>query len=368
MVKSVRKLVVLGVSNPACCFAKRIQAAGVDTFFIDLLQKGERFNRSTRAQPQAVSLDISLFNTSEGIFAVKSFVNRVHADAIISADDWILSLLGKSRAEFEPNCIVLAPNPSSLEKMWDKIEQINIARSSGFEVLPSFVLSSHADIGAIPDSAFPVVIRPSYINSTQPSFKAKVLNNQDELAIFYNSVRWTHTPIVQSFRLAPNYILHGVRSKSGDILDLRLFKAYRKYRGFCTSMVPMPLSEYIELPARRFIEQSNIIGPFHFDFLGCEKEGKAYFLEVNIRLGGTTGKVIELGFDEPGLTLAAFNAHTPFPLPPLCNHLRATSLGLNLTQIWNDLCNRRDQLAYPQLPRFQSILAGLYEIFFVHHG
>ena len=35
-------------------------------------------------------------------------------------------------------------------------------------------------------------------------------------------------------------------------------------------------------------------------------EDRAYYLEINARLGGTTDKVTRLGFDEPGLLLAAF--------------------------------------------------------------
>jgi len=35
-------------------------------------------------------------------------------------------------------------------------------------------------------------------------------------------------------------------------------------------------------------------------------EDRAYYLEIDTRFGGTTDKVTRLGFDEPGLSLAAF--------------------------------------------------------------
>jgi biotin carboxylase len=367
MIKTVNRIVALGLSSPTSCFANRMAMAGIKTFFIGLKEEGVQFNRSLKAfQKEDAFLDLSLFRTDEGIAAVKLFVQKVQAEAIFSADDWILTQLGKSRAEFEPDCAVLAPDPFMLEQMWDKIHQTSLAASSGFDVLPSYALKTEADMASIPESAFPIVIRPSYINSAQPNFKARVLKNREDLVRLFNSTHWTHPPMVQSFRLAPNYILHGVRALSGEILALRLFKAYRKYRGFCSSMEPIPLPARLEASARQFVEQANIIGPFHFDLLACEAEGKSYFLEVNIRLGGSTGKVVKLGFDEPSLMLAAFNAMPATPLPSLRAYSKFTSLGLNLTQAWNDLRNHRDPLAYPQLPRFHSILAALSEIILVH--
>ena len=369
MSKVIRRVVALGLSAATDCFARRVAAAGIETFFIELTHEGKQFNRSSHIfQRKKTSLDLPLFRTGEGIATVKSFVENVQADAILSADDWILTQLGKNRAEFEPRCVVLAPDPVMLERMWNKIHQAELAASSGFDVLPSYVLTSEADVAFIPDNAFPVVVRPSDLNSAQPNFKAQVLNNRDDLTFLYNSTLWTRPPIVQSFRLAPNYILHGVRSLSGEFLALRLFRAYRKYRGFCCSLEPMPLPAQLEAAARQFIEQADVTGPFHFDLLACKAEDKTYFLEINIRLGGSSGKVVELGFDEPGLMLAAFNVRPAIPLPPLRAHPRVTSLGLNFMQIWNDLRNRRDPLAYPQLPRFQSIVAALSEVILVHRG
>src|SRR5439155_23157230 len=42
-----------------------------------------------------------------------------------------------------------------------------------------------------------------------------------------------------------------------------------------------------------------------------EAERRAYFLEINTRLGGTTDKVARLGYDEPLLSLQAFGLIGP---------------------------------------------------------
>ena len=211
-------------------------------------------------------------------------------------------------------------------------------------------------------------MRPSYPNSASPNFKAHLLASRDEVTRLFDATTWTHPPIVQPFCLGPNMVLHGTRAQSGEWLKMQLFNVYRKYRGFSASMESVPMPAQLEAAARRFVEAAGLTGPFHFDLLVDSADGVIYFLEINARLGGTTGKAMVLGYDEPGLLFRAFNAVTARPLPPLQTHPRVTSVKLNLAQAWNDLRNRRDPLAYPQLPRTRSVLAALMEIQLVHHG
>jgi hypothetical protein len=335
---------------------------------IELVRGPKNLRHLKGIEAGSINLDMSQVGTPEGLALVKAFTDKVNADALLTDDDWVLAWLAGNRSHFEPRCTILAPNADVQLRLWDKCYQIRLAEHSGFDVLPTWTLNVPEDTAAIPGDAFPVVLRPSYLNSAQPPFKARVLATRDELSSFYASIRWTHPPIAQPFRLGPNLVLHGVRAHSGEWLRLQLFKADRKYRGFSVSMRPIPLPAAMESAARRFVETAGLTGPFHFDLLASDKEKKVYFLEINCRLGGTTGKVIELGFDESGLTFCAFDAVAARPLPPLSGrHRRVTSLRLNLAQARNDLLNRRDPLAYPQLPRLQSVLAALKEAIFVHH-
>lgn len=306
--------------------------------------------------------------TPEGLAAIHSFVDKVHADALLTTDDFTLTWLGKHRASFEPRCRLMIPQPAVLEPLLDKSRQIDRAQECGFDLLPSWRLTSAEAIAAIPDEAFPVVIRPRLADSARPSFKALVMRSRQDLSRLYASTQWTLDPIAQPFRLGPNYILHGVRAQCGGLLDLRLFKAYRKYHGYTTSMAPAPLPAGLESAARRFVEAEGLTGPFHFELLGAEADHRLYFLEINCRLGGTTAKVMQLGYDEPGLLLKAFNLQAPRPLPALRVYPRATTISLNLLQALDALRKRRDPLAYPQMPRMQSFFAALREAVAVHDG
>jgi predicted ATP-grasp superfamily ATP-dependent carboligase len=365
---TVHRLVVVGASAPMLATARRMMNS-VKTYLIHL-DRGVKVSHRPPIgiESESATIDIAQVGTAEGMSIVKSFTDKIKADAIVSDDDWTLLCLARNRARFEPGCKVLAPDASLLERLWDKSYQVGLAQRSGFDVLPTYTLKTAEDVAGLPEEVFPAVVRPSYLNSASPNFKAKVLASRDEAVRLYSTTAWSRPPILQRFCLGPNMVLHGIRAESGELLELRLFHVYRKYRGFSASMQPVPLPAEMEAAAQRFVEAAGLTGPFHFDLLVNSADEKVYFLEINTRLGGTTGKVIELGYDEPGLLLRAFHAVPARPLAPLPAYPRVTSVRLNLTQAWNDLFSRRDPLAYPQLPRAQSVLAALKEIQLVHHG
>ena len=367
--RSVHSLVLLGFSTYLLAFARRVSSAGIRVYVIDLVSEPREFvRRSNAVEPDGVTLDWSAVGTPAGLETIHCFVNKVHADALLTTDDFSLTWLGKNRARFEPACRLMIPQPEVLEPLLDKARQIELARECGFDMLPTWTLASAEAIAAIPNTAFPVVVRPSLNGSARPVFKALVMNTREELSSLCAQIQWSRAPIAQPFRLGPNYVLHGVRSETGEMLALRLFKAYRKYRGFTTSMAPVHLANGMERSARRFVEAAGLTGPFHFELLGSDTDDRLYFLEINCRLGGTTAKVMQLGHDEPGLLLEAFNLHGPKPLPLPRVYPRATTISLNLAQALDALRNRHDPLAYPQPPRMGAIFAAIKEVLTVHDG
>jgi hypothetical protein len=362
-------MVLLGFSAYLLAFARRVRSAGIRVHVIDLVVEPRRYvRRSNAVESDGITLDWSTVGTPAGLATIERFVRKVNADALLTTDDFSLTWLGKNRATFEPACRLMIPEPVVLERLLDKSHQINLARECGFDLLPTWTLPSNEAIAGLPDAAFPVVIRPSLNDSARPTFKAMVMDSREDLSRVYTATQWSRDPIVQPFRLGPNYVLHGVRSQSGEMLALRLFKAYRKYRGFTTSIAPVPFPAGLESCARKFIETEGLTGPFHFELLGADTDTRLNFLEINCRLGGTTAKVMQLGYDEPGLLLEAFSLQPPQPLPPLRVYSRATTISLNVVQALDALRNRRDPLAYPQPSRLRSILAAIREALMVHDG
>ena len=112
--------------------------------------------------------------------------------------------------------------------------------------------------------------------------------------------------IAQPLRILPNLVVHGARSESGEILALQPFLVPRKFEGVTLSIKRADFPPGVEKCCRDFIQAAGLTGCFHFELLLSPREDRAYYLEINARLGGTTDKVTRLGFDEPGLLLAAF--------------------------------------------------------------
>ncbi len=304
--------------------------------------------------------------TEAGLVRLLEFVRAVDADAISTIDELSLHWLSEKRCLFEPCCRVLASPAESIELLLEKGEQTKLARTAGFRVLDTWLLNTAEDLAQIPESAYPICIRPSVVNTIEPLFKAKKIYSPAELRGATSSLtKWTGPLIAQPFRVGPNITVHAVRSASGEVLAMQGFRAQRKFRGFSLSIERCPLPEEIYVAAEMFAELANINGPFHFDLLQDEKTGEIYFLEINFRMGGTTAKIVRLGFDEPMLSLTAYGFRPPQPPPPLNSVKRVTSKATLLSQMVSVLKRQPDELAWPQRSSFWTLSTALWDLLMV---
>jgi hypothetical protein len=226
-------------------------------------------------------------------------------------------------------------------------------------------VETKADLSRVEDSLFPVCVRPSNINSIQPPLKADVFMTAAELRSRLANSEWTKPLVVQPFLYGPNYVLHGVRHRNGEMLALRLFKANRKCYGFAARLSAAELPDDLGDAARRYAEAEGIVGPFHFDLLQPEGREEFYFLEVNVRLGGTTAKVTRLGMDESLLTLKAFGLCGPVEPPKRKAWHCTTSVSLEVRRALDELRNRPDPLAYPRFSGIKGFFAAAAEAVWV---
>ena len=101
-----------------------------------------------------------------------------------------------------------------------------------------------------------------------------------------------------------------------------------------------------ELCAQRFVESEGLTGPFHFELAGLKSaDHRIYFLEINCRLGGTTAKVMQLGYDEPGLLLEGLQPSAAAASASAVQlYSRTTTVKPEPVQAFDLLRNRRDPL------------------------
>jgi hypothetical protein len=140
----------------------------------------------------------------------------------------------------------------------------------------------------------------------KPQFKVVLARSPEDLRSFLQGIQSLERPVIaQPLRILPNLVVHGVRSEAEGILALQPFLVPRKFEGVTLSIRRADFPPGVEKCCRDFIEASGLTGCFHFELLLSPREDRAYYLEINARLGGTTDKVRRLGFDEPGFSLAA---------------------------------------------------------------
>ncbi len=358
----VRHLVQVGFWAPSMAFLRRCREAGIA---VHLLRLGnfpqDAGSPSTAITTYGGSISWEQVNTPAGMERIAAFAQSVEADAICSDDEFMLYWLASHRHLFEPRCTVIASSAATIARLMQKSEQTLLAREAGFHVLPSWLLHTSKDAGTLPGDSFPLCLRPTHMNSVQPGFKARRVNSPAELHTFLGGLTWTSPLLAQPFCLGPNLVLHGVRATDGRMLALQCFRAYRKYKGFALSITRCDLPPALRQAAERFAALADLQGPFHFDLLQSAETGEIYFLEVNYRIGGTTPKVIRLGYDEPMLALRAFGLEPPHPARPLRARRRVTGKRMLVAQIVNAARQPLGELDFPQHSRLRVFLSGLWE-------
>jgi predicted ATP-grasp superfamily ATP-dependent carboligase len=359
-------VVILGFGTPSLIFARSCRAKGISAILLEPRSGVSNYRRYSSCLSGGATIDPELIGTPEGLSEIRSYLRSVNARALLAIDDKHIAWLAEHRDLFEPECVLLTTSAASLARLMDKRIQIEAARAAGLDVLPTWHLHSLADISVIPPGSYPVCVRPSCPDSVQPSFKAEVLQDAAALEQFLRqrtSIR-AHL-IAQPFVLGPNLVVHGVRSPRGDSFVLKAFLAYRKHEGFTLALKPAVLPKEIEASCRSFTQSVGLTGSFHFELLQSCMDGRAYFLEVNARLGGTTDKVMRLGFDEPALLLEAFGV-----LKVVTMGRRKPGAGnvigkrLMIHNLLAALSGKTPAIDYPRTSRPRQVLYSLWALVF----
>ena len=308
--KRLKTIVMLGPWwNPAyLTFSRSCVARGIAVYLLDVGSQPLSWKRYSSCLAGGGLIEESQFETPEGIASVHEYVRSVEADALFTIWDRDLIWLGENRSVFEPTCKVLVPPPESLRLLTSKQNQIDLALRVGFDVLPTWYLWAPEDYRKIPQCHYPVVVRPvDNFDAVSPEFKVIYAGSPEVLHSFLQDIQILRGPVIaQPLRILPNLVVHGARSEAGEILALQPFLVRRKFEGVTLSIRRADFPPGVEKCCRDFIQAAGLTGCFHFELLLSLREDRAYYLEINARLGGTTDKVTRLGFDEPGLLLAAF--------------------------------------------------------------
>lgn len=366
--KSINKIILFGSFGPAfLAFSRVCRRSGIKVYLLEISDKNTGWHKYSSCLSGGSSIPSDKFGTTEGIGAIKNYAGLVQADALAALSDSHILWFAENKSNLESCVKVLTPDPSPLKMLRSKRDQIELAKQVGFNVLFTKYLFCVNDCMNIPLKVFPICIRPVSKDGMRDEFKAKVFFSLDRLVCYMRNHDFSQTSFVaQPFLNLPNLVIHGVRSEEGQILSLKAFLAERKFEGFALSLREIEPPPGIEGFCCELVEKINLIGCFHYDFLFSKKENCAYFLEINARLGGTTDKVLSLGFNEPLLLLKAygFNLRAEADV----NHNKYPSVVNKkaiLKHIQYSLLGRLSDLDFPIVSRCRHILSSIYELLFV---
>jgi biotin carboxylase len=315
-------VVFVGPWVPASlAFARSLRRRGIGTY---LLQTGTGeycAPRTLSVVEGASTMPRTALGTEAGIALIRTHVERLRASAVAAITDGELLWLGENRNRFTPACKVLVQAPESLAKLLSKHHQMELARKAGLTVLPTYRLTKPDDANAIPAADWPLVLRPDRAESIEPGFKVRLVDSPESLRTVIRECQCLEAPILaQPYVRLPNLVVHGARSTSGQVIASRCYDVPRKFEGLSLVIQPRAFPGRLEDMCREFVTKADIHGCYHLEFLFSPSDKRAYFLEANVRMGGTTDKVVRTGFDEPALLLESFGV-----IPKETSHATATA-------------------------------------------
>jgi hypothetical protein len=298
--------------------------------------------------------------TSAGLGVINDFIRRTGAQALLPFWDPQMLWLAANQGSLPRGCKLLSSSQQALEMVLSKDDQLRVAEHCGFNLLPTWKLSRQDDVDTLDPAAYPVCLRPSVPDEVKPTFKVEVMRSPAELQAFLALRTWGPDPLlVQPFLPLPTVVIHGVRGESGELIALEAFIASTKFEGVTLELRPFPMDAKLALCCRRFAEETGITGPFHFELLYSADTGVFYYLEINVRLGGTTDKVYRLGFDEPLLALAAYGFDVPVRPYRVRKGRSAVNRRALLKHLYSVATGRLSPLDYPVAGRLHHFLLSL---------
>jgi hypothetical protein len=169
--------------------------------------------------------------------------------------------------------------------------------------------------------------------------------------------------VAQPFLKLPDLKVHGARTESGQILVMRPFFVERKFEGVTLTLCRASFPPSLEYACCKFADLAAIVGGFHFDLLFDPVTNKAYFLEINVRMGGITDKAKAFGYDQPALIMDCFGVGIKSwkMLTPTRRRRVVTKRSI-LKHMLVVAMNRHSELDYPQVSRLRHLVLSVRDL------
>lgn len=199
---------------------------------------------------------------------------------------------------------IASVHPNQCRMLESKVQQDRAARQAGLDTLQSWAFQPGEQVD-VADEHFPLVLRPDVARTVSPAFKVAVVANRAEFQRVVDGLASGSSGVIaQPLVHGPNLLVHAYRSADGRCAGHVGFRVEVKHQGLTVVMRPVALDPRITQGCQRMEHALGLSGVFHYEFIEDAHTGRACFLDLNPRFGGTTGKVLSAGYDEPLALLA----------------------------------------------------------------
>ena len=290
---------------------------------------------------------------------IRSALIRHNCEAAVTISESQAAWLRRLTESCPNRPVACVADAGTIEFLSTKSAQMALAREVGLDVGDWWILTSVTDAERVPNEAFPIVLRPDAPNTANPMFKVLRFDNRGSLAEFLSKQRGDEFRIVaQTYVTGPNLVVHGARGTDGHSAPHQAFLVDFKFEGVTQRLKPIKVSAEFSGACQRFVEQAGLVGVYHFEFILDRDHGRMLFLEINGRLGGTTGKVYWCGYNEPVRLLQCFGV-LPWTLSGKAERIRNRSVSnyFSLLKRLHKVARGSDEaMGYPRKSRFSLVI------------
>ena len=300
------------------CMAKSVGEAGYEVEVMRMFQKRpKRLDLMKQLKPDAYSKYVKAFYVCVSNRKMKRYVKRLikladpnHKMLIIPTCDLSACVIDEYYDELSEYYIMPNVNHTQgeISRLMEKGIQKEMAREFGLPVLNSCVIKAEKRRFEIPDSVtYPCFIKPNVSKNSAKS-KMRKCESREELeeALRKLSKKKTVEMLVEDYvEIDKEYSLLGLSTQDG-VVGPGFFVAeeggQNEHRGVAVVGRMLPCEDWQPLIDQLigFMETLQYNGLYDIDLIRT-KDGKMYFVEVNMRYGASGYAVTKCGVNLPGM-------------------------------------------------------------------
>ena len=298
--------------------ARSLGQAGYEVEVLRIFQvRPKKKNVMKKLKPDAYSKYIKAYYVCVSKRRSRRIVKRMKRIAdpdrkmlLIPADDLIANIIDDYMDELReyyylPN---INDTPREINKLMSKEYQKKLAAECGLPLVGSCVISTRDGQFEIPDSVnYPCFIKPNISRFSSKS-RMRVCGSEEELrqTLEEFSRKKNIEMLVEDYMdIDKEYSLLGLSTREGVVAPgffVATHGGQQEHRGVAVTGQLLPCREHQPLISNliKFVESLGFEGLFDIDLIET-KDGKMYFIEINMRFGASGYAVTECGVNLPGM-------------------------------------------------------------------